>query len=47
VGRNWTQKYDEGVGLHEDYPTHSYNERYEIIAAPINPNRFTYFDLKK
>ena len=46
---HWTQKYDQGVaiGLHEDYPIHCYDERYKIIATPINSNRFTYFDLKK
>jgi len=44
---HWTQKYDQGI--HEDYPIHCYDERYEIIATPIglNSNRFTDFDLKK
>jgi len=41
---NWTQKYDQGV--HEDYPMLCYYERYEIIATPINSNRFKDFDLK-
>jgi len=41
----WTQKYKTGV--HEDYPIHCYDERYEIVATPINSNRFTDFDLKK
>ena len=45
VDLHWTQKYDQGV--HEDYPTQSYDERYEIIAKPINSNRFTDFDLKQ
>jgi len=30
---HWTQKYDQEV--HKDYPIHCYDERYEIIAAPI------------
>ena len=42
---HWTQKYDQEV--HEDYPTHCYDERYEVIATPIDSNRFTDFDLKK
>jgi len=43
---HWTQKYDQGV--HEDYPLiHCYDKRYEIIATPINSNRFTDSDLKK
>jgi len=33
--------------LHEDYHIHCYDERYEIIATPINSNRFKDFDLKK
>ena len=39
------KKYDQGV--HEDYPIHYYDERYEITATPINLNKFTDFDLKK
>jgi len=31
---HWTQKYDQGV--HEDYPIHCSDERYEVIATPIN-----------
>jgi len=27
---HWTQKYDQGVDLHKDYPIHCYEERYEI-----------------
>ena len=42
---HWTQKYDQGV--HEDYPIHCYDERYEVIATPINSNKFKDFDLKK
>jgi len=41
---HWTQTYDQGV--HEDYPIHCFDERYEIIAIPINSSRFTDFDLK-
>jgi len=26
---------------------HCYDERYEVIATPINSNKFTDFDLKK
>jgi len=37
VGLHWTQK---------DYPIHCYDERNEIIATPINSNRFTEFYLK-
>jgi len=33
--------------VHEDYPKHCYDERYKIIAAPINSNRFTDFDFIK
>ena len=45
---HWTKKYDQGVGLHEDYPIHCYYERYEIIrSTPIKSNKFTHFDLKK
>jgi len=33
--------------LDEDYPIHCYDERYEIIATPINSNRLTDFNLKK
>jgi len=37
---HWTQKYDQAV--HENY------ERYEVdlIATPINSNKFTDFDCK-
>jgi len=44
---HWTQKYDQGVGLYEDYPIHCYDESYEIIATTINSYRFTDFDLRK
>ena len=33
--------------MHVDYTIRCYNERYEIIAIPINSNKFTDFDLKK
>jgi len=33
--------------VHEGYPIHWYDERYEVIETPINPNEFTDFDLKK
>ena len=33
--------------MHEDYPIHCYDEGYEVIATPINSNKFTDFDLKK
>ena len=42
---HWAQKYDQGV--QQDYPIHCYDERYGIIATPINSNRFSDFDLKK
>jgi len=41
---HWTQKFDQEA--HEDYPLHCYDERCEIIASPINSNRFTDFDFK-
>jgi len=33
--------------VHEDYPIHCYDERYKVIATPINSNKFTAFDSKK
>jgi len=42
---HWTQKYDQGV--HKDYLIHCYCKRYEVIATPINSNKFTDFNLKK
>ena len=34
-------------GVHEYNPMHCYDERYEVIATPINSNKFTDFELKK
>ena len=42
---HWTQKYDQRV--HEDYPIHCHDERYEVIKTPINGNKFTDSDLQK
>jgi len=41
---HWTQKYDQEV--HEDQHIYCYDERYKIIAIPINSRKFTDFDLK-
>jgi len=35
----WRQKYNKEVGLHEEYPTHCLDERYKIIATPINSKK--------
>jgi len=39
------EKYNQGV--HEGYPIHCYDERYEVTPTPINSNKFSDFDLKK
>jgi len=44
---HWTQKYDQGVQEDDSIGLHCYDERYETIATPINPNWFTDIDLKK
>jgi len=43
---HWTQKYEQGLGLHENYPINCYNKCYEIITTSTNSNSFTDFDLK-
>ena len=42
---HWTQEYAQGV--HEDHPIHCCDERYEIIATPINLKKIADFDLEK
>ena len=43
-----TQKYDQEVGLHGDYLLICYDERYKIVATPINSNKFSdWFWLEK
>jgi len=45
VGLHQTPKYDQEA--HKHYHIHCYDERYKIIAPPINSNKFTDFDLKE
>ena len=40
TGRKYVQE------AHEGYSIHCYDERYKIIATPINSSRFTDFDFK-
>jgi len=45
---HWTQEYDKEEGLWRlVLLMHCYVWRYEIIATPINSNKFTEFDMKK
>jgi len=46
---HWRQKYDQEEGLYTriNSCTAMLVERYEIIATPINSNKFTEFEIKK